>query len=386
MIKSLSKTVLVLSLFILTNANSVFAASKSEFFRHIMFRESPFAPYKGIYPIDKKQANKVAHYRFDYDKQGRVISIAHMIGDKVISNNGNWDSFIWFAPKVTIEYGKNKETHRYFNILNEQVEAHGKVYSAEYQLTDGMRTSLTFTDKEGKPSQNAWGAHHYTWSVDEKGLIIEKRFGLDKKMVSIRPEFKFFETRLHYDNEGKLMFMYNYGLEGEPTNNDSGAGIDRIYYDLNGNFQRWQVFDKDHKPVNGNRPMVHIGEHLYDNYGNKIGIRGFDVNGAPKLFSWGHSLALNSYDKFGNQVSVTSFGEDKKFLSNAQIEYSKDGLKRTWIKFFDENKNLVNSPQLGGGAALEYNYKEGERLASGRTIYDANMKKIEPPKQENTGS
>jgi len=378
--KTVSKIALVLSILLIAGSSFAQSISKSEYYRHLMFRESPYAPYKGIYPIDQKEAAKVAHYRFDYDKKGRVVSVAHMLGDKIIGDNGNWDSFIWFAPKVTIEYGENKETHRYFGIMDQQIEAHGKVYTAEYKLKNGKRTQLSFTDQEGKPSQNGWSVHKYTWSVDNNGLIVEKRYGLDEKMVSIRPQFGFYETRLHYDNEGKLMFMYNYGLESKPTNNESGAGIDRIFYDHNGNFQRWHVYDKDKNPVEGNRPMVHIGEHLYDALGNKIGMRGFSKTGAPMAFAWGHSKVVNQYDEFGNQSSVISYGKDGEFLANAKIEYTEDGLNRQWIKFVDEKDQLVNAPQLGGAAALEFHYEKGSRMATGRTRYDNQMKKMEPPK------
>lgn len=392
MAKTISKIALVLSIILI--ASSSFAQSlqntssgESEYFRHLMFRESPYAPYKGIYPISQQEAAKAAHYRFDYDKKGRVVSIAHMIGDQIIGDNGNWDSFIWFAPKVMIEYGKNKETHRYFDVVDQQIEAHGNVYTAEYKIKDGKRVQLSFNGKDGKPSQNAWGAHKYIWSVDENGWIVEKRFALDKKMVSIRPQFGFYETRLQYDDEGKLMFMYNFGLDGKPTNNETGAGIDRIYYDHNGNFQRWQVFDKDRNPVEGNRPMVHIGEHLYDELGNKVGMRGFSKTGAPMMFAWGHSKVVNEYDEFGNQSSVISYGKESKFLANAKIEYTKDGLNRRWIKFVDEKGQLVNAPQLGGAAALEIHYENGSRVASGRTRYDDQMKKLEPPKPSaQTGS
>lgn len=388
MVKAMSKVALVMALLVCASASfatniSDKGVNKREYFRHLMFRESPYAPYKGIYPIEAHQAHDIAHYRFDYDKKGRVISISHRIGDQIISDNGNWDTFIWFAPKVTIEYLKNQEIHRYFGVLNQPIEAHGNVYTARYQLKDGQRVSLSFSDQKDKPSQNAWGAHKYTWSIDENGWVVEKRFSLENEMVSIRPQFGFYETRLQYDDEGKLMYMYNYGLEGKPSNNETGAGIDRIYYDQNGNFQRWQVFDKDKNPVEGNRPMVHVGEHLYDELGNKVAMRGFDITGSPTMFSWGHSKVINQYDKFGNQSSVISYGKDGKFLAHAKIEYSEDGLNRRWVKFVDDKEKLVNAPQLGGAAAIEFQYKDGERIAAERIRYDAQMKRIETPK---TGS
>jgi len=349
----------------------------SKFFRHLMFRESPYAPYKGIHPISASEAKTSAHYKFDYDSKGRVVAIAHQIGNEVIADNGNWDSFIWFAPKVTIEYGKNHQIHRYYDVENQQIEAHGKVYRAEYKLANGERIELKFYDKEGNPSQNAWNAHQYQWQHDNEGRVIEKRYGLDGQLVSIRPQFEFYETRLDYDQQGRLQFMYNYGTTGESTNNPSGAGIDRIFYDLDGNFQRWHVYDKDGNPVEGNRPMVHIGEHLYDSLGNKIGMRGFDKHGAPMKFAWGDFLLKHDYDSFGNQTGTQVFDEMGQQKMHAVVEYSEDGLQRKWIKFVNEQGELIASPQLGGAAALEFHYEDGKKIANGRSRYDTNMKKLE---------
>lgn len=353
--------------------------SNSEYFRHLMFRESPFAQYKGIYPISKSEAQSVAHYKFNYDDNGRVVSIAHQIGDEVINDNQNWDSFIWFAPKVTIKYTDKGEVHQYFNADNEQIHAHGNVYTATYQYdAKGQRQSLVFSDNKGEPSENAWNINRYEWGLDDQQRIIETRYSADNKLQSIRPEFKFFETRLAYDNDGKLEFMYNYGLESKPTNNDSGAGIDRIYYDHNGNFQRWQVFSKDHQPVAGNRPMVHVGEHLYDSYGNKVGLRGFDTKGQQIAFSWGVFEHSNEYDQYGNKVKGQLLDSDGNIVDTAVTVFSDDGIKRELFKVVDNDGKLVASPRLNGAAAIKFEYEEGTKKVANRIALDKSLTPISP--------
>lgn len=357
-------------------SSSSFAGNNpdSEYFRHLMFRESPFAPYKGIHPISQAEASSVAHYKFSYNNDGKVISIAHQIGDEIINNNGNWDTFVWFSPKVTIEYSDDGEIHRYFNADNEQVQTHGKVYTAKYKHNNqGMRTSLKFFDKQNAPSENAWNANRYEWSVDEESRIVEKRFSLNNELVSIRPEFKFYETRLDYDENGVLQFVYNYGKEGKPANNDSGAGIDRIYYDLAGNFQRWQVFSKDGKPVAGNRPMVHVGEHLYDQYGNKIGLRGFDIDGTQMTFSWGDYSTKTTYDRFGNNTSNRTFKKDGQLNSSLSTTFSSDGIYRELISMNDEAGKPKSSPHLAGAAAIKYEYEPNSKKISKRIKLDESL-------------
>lgn len=370
----LSKGLLGAILIALTST-SIQAQKAPEYFRHLTFRESAFAPYKGIHPINAEQAKGAAHYRFEYDDKDRVKMLSHQIGDELIADNGNWDTFIWFSPKVTIEYGKGKETHRYFNVDNVASEVHGKVYRAEYKLNaENQRVSMHLFDKEGQPSLNAWGSNHYTWSTDSEGRITEKRYDLNGKQVAIRPGFDFYEIRLDYDKNGLLMFMTNYGLDGKITNNESGAAIDRIYYDQEGNFQRWSVFDKERNPIEGNIPMVHIGEHLYDKHGNKVGMRGFNRYGEPINFSWGPFSVKKGYDKFANQNQVVNFSKPDVVFNTTNFEYTKDGLKRQWMKFVDTSGELISSPRLGGAAALEFHYEKGSKVATGRSRYNEELK------------
>ena len=131
------------------------APASADLYRHIMFRESPYAPYRGIHELDPNLSDEVAHFDFDHDEQGRLIAITHRIGDVVIASNGNWDSFIWFAPQVRIAYGDGTETHTYFNADGEQIHAHGRVWEARYTLDEnGERTALAFFDEDGEPSEN----------------------------------------------------------------------------------------------------------------------------------------------------------------------------------------------------------------------------------------
>ncbi|MEZ5472527.1 MAG: hypothetical protein R3E90_12200 [Marinicella sp.] len=369
----------VCAVFTMNLMASTLMAAEARFFRHLKFRETPFSSYQGIHPINQQQAQTTAHYRFEYDDQQRITLIAYMLGDQIINDNGNWDTFIWFAPKVTISYQPNQETHQYFNAGNQRISAHGAVYTATYQLDkQGKRHSLAFTNENNEASENAWGIHRYQWQHVNQQELIEKRFSLDGNQQPIRPEFKFFETHMTFDDLGQLQLMKNFGLDGKPTNNDSGAGMDRIFYDFAGNFQRWHVFDKDGHPVEGNRPMVHIGEHLYDEFGNKIGLRGFDKQSLPKTFSWGEFLIKRSFDASGNQTASLVYDENMQLVSNIKIEYSSDGLKRTWLKSFDTSGKLTSSANLGGAAAINYKY-EADSLTPNKIIrLDEQLNPINP--------
>ncbi|NMP33122.1 hypothetical protein HII17_16305 [Thalassotalea sp. M1531] len=337
-------------------------AENEKHFRHIMFRETPFAPYRGIYPINEQKSEAVTHYEFKYDDKQRVTQITRKIDDHVIDSMGVWDSFIWFAPQVKISYLPGKEVHTYFNTKGEQISAHGAVWQAIYQLgTSGNRQSLEFFDKAGKAVESEWHVHRYEWRPSEDGHVFEKRFNLAGEQVTLRPEFKFHEVKLEYDNDGKLVFVRNFGTKHQPINNDSGAGIDRITYDLNGNFIRWQVYGKDGNPVEGNRPRVHLGEHLYDSKGNKIGLRGFDRFGKQIAFSWGALSHVYRYNEQGIQTETKSYKADGSFQEHFVYTFSEQGTRRTSLTALDADGNPTNDPRLKGAAKVTYQYDEQGR-------------------------
>lgn len=347
------------------------------YFRHIMFRESPYATYRGIHPVVSQENPDVAHYEFEYDEQGRVDSISYQINERLIRRNGVWDSFIWFAPKVNIDYQDNKEIHTYYNADGKQITAHGNVYQAQYQLDpEGRRQTLVFFDEAGNKSESAWNIHRYEWQ-HKNGKVYEKRFNLAGEQQFLRPDLQFHEIELEYDDDGKLSFMRNLGLTGTPANNETGAGIDRIVYDHNGNFVRWQVYDKDANPIEGNEPGVHIGEHLYDQYGNKVGFRGFDRHGNQVPFSWGTYEDVQLYNTDGNQTDRITYNADGSLAAHLSFEYSDDKTEFVWIKSLNEDHNLIASPMLGGAAALKFDYQDDGSVK--RQFFNADMSTYVPP-------
>jgi len=62
MTRYLTLIVLIIPVFVLQAKLNI----DSKYFRQLMFRESPFAPSKGIYPISAEQTQKSAHYKFDF--------------------------------------------------------------------------------------------------------------------------------------------------------------------------------------------------------------------------------------------------------------------------------------------------------------------------------
>ncbi|WP_100658393.1 hypothetical protein [Alteromonas flava] len=281
---------------------------------------------------------------------------------------------------MDIAYADDSEIHTYYNSEGIQIAAHGNVYNSIYELNDnGQRIALRFFDQHGNASESEWSVHRYEWR-HANGNVYEKRFNLNDEQQPLRPVLTFYEVELEYDRDDKLVFMRNLGLTGEPTNNESGAGIDRITYDHKGNFIRWQVFDKDGKPVEGNRPMVHLGEHLYDEYGNKVGMRGFNRYGKQIPFSWGIFEHARTFNQYGNMVEHAMYNADGSLSRHMLIEYNPAQTEITWLKALNELGQLVNSPMLGGAAALQYEYRSDGDVV--RHPFNADMSAFNPPQQD----
>lgn len=351
-------------------------AQKTEYYRHLVFRETPYSDTKGIHPIDKETAQKETHYRFVYDASNRLVEVSHRLGDFIINDNDNWDSFIWFSPKMTIQYEGDQEIRYYYNRLDEQIEAHGKMYKAVFELnSEGQRVGVKFYDKDGNPSENAWGIHEYKWTILGEGNVLENRFNVKGEPKTIRPEFTFYTVRLEYGDDDFLDFVYHLDEEGNIINNVMKAGMDRIVYDQEGNFSRWMVFDKDLKPVEGNAPEFAIGEHLYDARGNKVELRGFDVVGKLKAMPSGVARVLNKYDQYNNMIETKALDIDGNLLQHIKKEYSADGRRIEWMKFYDVEGELTMHPQAKF-AAMNFQYAEDGSMSE-RKFFDANMDEIQ---------
>ncbi|MCB0372041.1 MAG: hypothetical protein KDD31_03405 [Muricauda sp.] len=364
-----------LVLFALLINGSLFA-QRMEYYRHLVFRESPYSDIRGNHQIDRETSAKETHYRFVYDDKDRLVEVSHRLGDFIINDNDNWDSFIWFGSKMTIEYSNNQEVRYYYNRLDERIEAHGKMYKAVFTLDEnGRRTSVKFYDKDGKPSENAWHIHRYEWTDLGDGNVLEKRFDLKNESQPIRPDFTFHAVKLEYGNDDLLDFVHHLDDNGNYINNTMKAGMDRIVYDQEENFSRWMVFDKDLKPVEGNAPEWAIGEHLYDSRGNKVELRGFDVTGRNKAMPTGVARVLNTYDRFNNQVEVKILDLDDNVLEHVKREYSKDGRRITWLRFYDAEGNLTVHPRAKF-AQMKFEYgKDGSMI--GRKFYDDKLNEVE---------
>ncbi|WP_350292579.1 hypothetical protein [uncultured Croceitalea sp.] len=373
-------------------------------YSQLVFRESPYATYKGAISLSMEKAKTMRHYAFKYDTNNQLIEIQHKLGDLPYTAYGMEQNLMFPCSKVKFEKLANEIHVSFFDHNNLRIEVNGGIYTAKYKLQDDASPkTLTFYDKQGKIKENNHGISNYEWLTNDS-VVIEKRYNLEKELMPLRPNFLFFETHLTYDKSGYVKRMDNYGKNGVLENNESGVATDEIFYNEDGIFVGWKVYDSNGNKVTGNLPNVHHGKNIVDGYGNTIIDEYFNTEGKQMMNYQGLAKTINSFDAFSNVIEQKRFTIDGwnqsapifKLLYDQSQRLKEIGAfdikgKRTtfpqqevaffrmqyynesgYLKeqaFYDKNEQLLNIAALGGGARVIHNYKGAKRIRS--KIYDA---------------
>jgi len=358
-------------------------ADSFKHYRHMVFRESPIESLKGRHEIDAEKAKTTLHHRFRYDDQGRLIEVRRAVGDKVTRNFGSFEGFFWWAPQVRIEYAPGKEIRSFYNEAGDRIAAHGPVWRMEFTLdAQGRRSALHYFDKDGKPVEGEWGAHRYAWEHPEPGVVIETRHKLNGDSAPLRSNFLFHRVRLEFGHDDLLDTMFNIDAKGDLVATNSGSAVDRIIYDPWGNFVRWQVYDTQRRPKNGNAPMVATGEHVYDALGQAIMLRGFGEQGEDRAMEGSDGPTTFEYDANGNLARQQMRNMKGELSFETRVSYSADGSRMEWVRYFDGQGKPSSPPglppALAGMVATQLQYDaRGVRTAPIRIGADG--KPLAPP-------
>jgi len=161
-----------------------------KYYKHIIFRETPYAPTKGRNPISQDMAQNENHYKLTFDAKDRLIKVEYKYGEHAISPTraGGMDGSTDLAAITEIKYEGNLEIRHFFDEAGHPSTNHMKVHKAVYEYNDkGERIGLKFYDKENKPVNNSWGIAEYTWKKIADNKVLEKRKNVSNEFVPIRP-------------------------------------------------------------------------------------------------------------------------------------------------------------------------------------------------------
>lgn len=373
----------VIGLLALMSYASSTYADTLQYYRHMVFRESPMENLRGRHEVNAEQAKTSLHHRFRLDEKGRTIEVSRMVGDKLTRNIGSFEGFFWWAPQVRIEYTADREIRSFYNEAGERIAAHGPVWRMEFKLdAQGRRSSLHYFDKNDKAVDGYWGIHRYEWTYPEPGVVIENRYKQNGEPAPLRPDFLFQRVRMEFGHDDLLDMMLNIDANGKLVATNSGSAVDRIVYDPWLNFVRWQVYDTERRPRNGNAPMLAIGEHVYDGLGQARMLRGFGEQGEDRALADMEGPMTFEYDERGNQTRQQSRNMKGELLHEARLSYSADGTRLDWVRYFDGKGRPAMPPGLppdfAGMVAQQLQY-DARGLRTQAIRYNAEGKPLAPP-------
>lgn len=365
--------VLVFCLAIINSSEANTSKSNDElkvvYYSTIEFVETPLSYIKGSVPLKKKVALTRNHYRFSYDSQNRLISIAFYNGSTSKNPNHTANLFT-LAHRMEFSYQNDSEKFTFFDTNGKQITVLGNCSEFVFKLNKfGFRESLYFLDASGNRVENSWNIFEYRWEYLSDGSVIEDRFDKNGKQVSIRPGFEFYRLKLYFNTLGHIALMQNIDNDGNLIENPSGASQDNISTNANGNFLQWQVLDNNHELEKGNGPDVAIGIQKFNEFGYESELEHRDENNQPMYSAYGICKSKTQFDAFGN-ISERTFYNEANQPSNhknagyhkLKIKWDKSGNYREVLSYFDINrKPTIHATR--GYHSVKYHYHRKKYLS-----------------------
>ncbi|MBR9914427.1 MAG: hypothetical protein GYB32_06300 [Algicola sp.] len=359
---------------------------REAYYAHLPFWESPYLPFKGACPITKTEASKRIHLQFDYNKDNRIVAVHVKLGKHYKEFEGFFGNLYINAPLTKIIHDSNKEYHSFYDRFENQTSVQGNIFTKLYEKDDhGRNIKLSFLNEAGEATVDMFGVQHYIWLHQTDGSIIEERLDKDGNIVPLRGQFELKRTKMVFDEQGYFRMLQNIDDTGKTVNTQNGVAQFHYYYDKQGRFDRWEVYDASGNKVIG--PSNTSGEqNIHYQYDLKS-IVFFGTQGNPAIHWSGAQVWHFEVDHFGNRTAL-EFQDATGKPMNANNDYAKrvwewsnDGRFLVSESYFDENGQPVNQKQTGVHKISHSRNKQGVIVSSKR--YDAKNNLIESIKKQN---
>ncbi len=353
---------------------------KTNYYAHLPFWESPYQPFKGASPITKAEADERIHLQFDYDKDNRIVAVHVKLGEHYKEFEGFFGNLYINAPLTKVFYDENEERHSFYDRFGNQTTVQGQVFTKVYEKdAHGRNIKLSFLNESGETTVDMFGVQHYFWLHQADGSIIEERLDAKGDIVPLRGQFELLRTRMFFDNQGYFKTLQNIDDNGNMVNTKNGVAQFHYYYDKQGRFDRWEVYDASGNKVIG--PSNTSGEqNIHDQYDLK-NIVFFDTKGNPATHWSGAQIWHFEVDHFGNRIAL-EFQDANGKPMNAYNDYAKrvwewssDGRFLLSESYFDEKGQPINHKLTGIHKIIHSRNKQG--VIIGSKNYDANNNLIE---------
>jgi len=316
-----------------------------KYFKHLVFRETPYAPLQGRNPLPAEVVQKENHYKFTYNQQNQLIKLAYKYGEQTISTlrAGMMDGSTNIAPLTNIQYDKNLEIRHFFDEQGNPSVNNMNVHKAVYEYNDkGERVGLKYYDKDNKLMDNSWGICEYIWEKIDDNKVLEKRKNTKGEYVPIRPYYQFMNVIYEYHPNGMLASMKNVDDTGKLIEEETGVAVDEPIYDEKLQLTSFKFYDANGKNVVGSFLGSAGGTIIYDDKGSDIEFAKTDLEGNPTLGTGVWAFIKQKYDEFGNLTERSFFDEKGKPAAETDPSIDKPFTK---IEFIYNKENLAIKPE-----------------------------------------
>jgi hypothetical protein len=382
-INQLIYLILMLVSFNFLKAQDIF---REVYYAHLPFWESPYQPFKGAFQITKDEASKRIHLKFDYDKDNRIVAVHVKLGEHYKEFEGFFGNLYINAPLTKVVYDEDKEYHSFYDRFGKQTTVQSHVHTKVYEKdSNGKNIKLSFLNEAEETTVDMFGVQHYIWLHQTDGSIIEERLDAKGDIVPLRFQFELQRTRMLFDDQGYFKILQNIDDNGNMVNTENGVAQYHYYYDEQGRFDRWEVYDASGNKAIG--PSNTSGEqNIHYQYDLKD-IVFFDSNGNPATHWSGAQIWHFEVDRFGNRIAL-EFQDASGKPMNANSDYakriwewSKDGRFLLSESYFDEKGQPVNHKLTGIHKIIHSRNKQGVIVSSKR--YDTNHNLVEQVNRNN---
>lgn len=310
--------------------------TNTKYYKHLVFRETPYTPIMGRIEISKESAKNENHYKLTFNKENKLILVEYLYGNKQISRRraGIMDGFRNIHSKTVIQYDKNLEIRTFFNPKGEQCKNRMNVFKEVYEYNNGgKRIGAKFYDEEGQLTNNTWNIAEYIWEPVGETDVIEQRKNKQGNYVTMRPYYHFKTTLYKYAKNGLLISMSHINKEHTLINDfddEYNIAIDKATYDKNLNLIGFRFYNNKKEPTIGSFLKSAGGKIDYDADGNCIKYTTINLDG-DMMLSRGKAYDIYKFDAVGNNIEIAHYDENNK-----PVQYR----GKSKIKFIYDSKNL----------------------------------------------
>ena len=280
-------------------------------------------------------------------------------------------TFVLSKKAVKISYnneGYEKEIH-YSDLNHDPItgpyNAYGKLQEFD---KDGLTTKITSVDKNNMPMIDDAGNSIIELEYDKMGNLI-KQTAKDTTGELIKLNNGWTIAKYEYENKyWHLISVRYFDIHNKPAYHKYGYYSDSIYYDDKGNIIGKKFFDINGSPVRLKGYNYAKWNAEYDENGNRIYQAFFDTNDKPVNLKYGNYASWKAkYDDNGNRIYQAHFDKNGKPVNFKYGNYA------SWKAEYDDNGNQIYEAyfDINGKPTLnDLNY------ASWKAEYDDNGNRI----------